>query len=136
MSIPPFVQTWSNNKRKRFYLFEDESIYFNENGFFTLDPGQHRPHVLFFKLRGDKILIIPEMDDDYIYIAGSKKRMIEVEGPMFFSFRNQEFFIDGFSNDNEQFHIAGVDVDSKFSKEHNTVKSRHELIRQNLKNLG
>ena len=116
MSIPPFVQTWSNNKRKRFYLFEDESIYFNENGFFTLDPGQHRPHVLFFKLRGDKILIIPEMDDDYIYIAGSKKRMIEVEGPMFFSFRNQEFFIDGFSNDNEQFHIAGVDVDSKFSK--------------------
>jgi len=116
MIIPPFVQTWSNGKRKRFYLFEDERLCFNDNGFSTLNTEQIHPHVLSFKLSGDKILITPEDNDDRLYVSGSKKRLIQVDSPIFFSFRDQEFFIDGFCKDDEQFNLTGLDVDSKFSK--------------------
>ncbi|MCX6112725.1 MAG: sigma 54-interacting transcriptional regulator [Proteobacteria bacterium] len=115
MNIPPFVQTWSNNKRKRFYIFNEERIYFNENGFYTLEVGEHRPHVLSFKPCGTKILIRPENDNDFIFIAGAKRKSINTECPMFFTFRNQEFFIDGFTGYDSSFHMTGVDIDSSFS---------------------
>ena len=116
MLTPPFVQTWSNNKRKRFYIFDEGRIYFTENGFYIPEDGKHHPHTLCFKQAGDKILIVPEDKGDYICVAGSKKRMIDAVVPMFFSFMDQEFFIDGFGGNGDQFHITGVDVDSKFSK--------------------
>ncbi|MEI6092118.1 MAG: sigma 54-interacting transcriptional regulator [bacterium] len=119
MKIPPFIQIWSNNKRRKFYLFKDERIYFNENGFYSsslmdsclLDDV---PNSLIFKLDGEKILVRPQDEKGAILVAGSKKRCLIVDKPTFFTFNNYEFFIDNIGKEEGFFNLTGLASDLDF----------------------
>ena len=114
MKIPPFVQIWSKNKRRKFYLFKDEKIYFNDDGFYSsssIDSIGKTPNSLLFKLDGEKILIEPENEKDFLVLTGSKKRQIIVSKPVFFTFKDHEFFVDNVGDESTAFNVTGVNTD-------------------------
>lgn len=114
MKIPPFVQIWNNNKRRKFYLFKNEKIYFNDDGFYSsssIDPNDKTPNSLLFKLDGEKVLVEPEDERDFLVLTGSKKKQIIIKRPMFFTFKNHEFFVDNIGDENNDFNITGLDTD-------------------------
>jgi transcriptional regulator with PAS, ATPase and Fis domain len=104
-----FVEVWLNGKRKRFYIFGKEKIYYFEGKFCNnCEQNLKTPGIEI--LRTDLGLKINSLDGSPdILIAGSKRRFIEIPEQCFFSFMGAEFF--AFNRMSLDFCTTGIVTD-------------------------
>jgi len=114
MKTPPFVEVWINKRRKRFYLFKDESVAFVGDNFVVNSDIHTKFPSLLFSFHESPILREPVLkvsvlnqDRDHMLLAGTRHKTIDVIRPTFFSFMNYEFFIDNI-NDDKAFSMTGI----------------------------
>ena len=115
MRTPPFVQVWSNNKRKRFYVFKDERIYFNDGGFYSSSVNEEHQHSMVFKIQDVGLSIEVDDENEFILLAGAKRKKIPVNTPIFLNFKNYDFFVDNVGDKDDKFHFTGLNLGEEFS---------------------
>lgn len=110
MKIPPFLDLWTQNKRKRFYLFEDQKLIFQSDKIITvaLDKKAQSP-ALIFKYNKDLSLevLTEEPVKAPILLGGARVNSLRVCAPTFFSFMGHEIFIDNINLFEQDFWFTG-----------------------------
>ena len=109
MKIPPFVEIWINKRRKKFYLFKDESISFvGDNFVVNSDKRTKFPSLLFNVLSDSELKVsVLNHERDYMLLAGARRKVINISSPMFFNFMNYDIFVDNVNSDNS-FSMTGI----------------------------
>jgi DNA-binding NtrC family response regulator len=109
MRIPPFIDLWLMNKKKRFYLFRDQKLIFLDEEVRTveIDKKTTEPNIT-ININKDGLIRISTEDPLKwpIIFCGSRRSYLELTNSAFFSFMGYELFVDNIPS-NLDFSFSG-----------------------------
>ncbi len=110
MSTPPFLDVWTINKRKRFYLFESQKLIFDGENICSVKLDKKTSHPFLnieYDDQGNLNVLTKDVIKMPIYLAGSRQKNIKIKMPTFFKFVGHEIFVDNIKNYDGDFWFTG-----------------------------
>ena len=104
-----FIEFWINRKKKRFYLFDRERIYYQDGKFSNKYEGAVVPPGIELVVTSSSVKIAALQKGHSLFIAGARRKNIEIAEQGFFTFMDNVFFV--FNKNLNNFCTTGIITD-------------------------